>query len=94
MQGQRPITPSESATASFDSLMDVKSAFALLLTKVTKLETKFILNKDVISIRKTISFSVGKGSLTHNRRDFIAQNVDSDRTQMNIEYCNENLEQG
>ena len=91
--GRRPITPSESATASFDSLMDVKSAFALLLTKVTKLETKFILNKDVISIRKTISFSVGKGSLTHNRRDFIAQNVDSNRTQMNIEYCNENLEQ-
>ena len=44
-------------------------------------------------IRKTISFSVGKGSLTHNRRDFIAQNVDSDRTQMNIEYCNENLDQ-
>lgn len=44
-------------------------------------------------IRKTISFSVGKGSLTHNRRDFIAQNVDPDRTQMNIEYCNENLEQ-
>ena len=73
--------------------MDVKSAFALLLTKVTKLETKYILYKDVISIRKTISFSVGKGSLTHNRRDFIAQNVDSDRTQMNIEYCNENLEQ-
>ena len=32
-------TPSEGATASFDSLMDVKSAFALLLTKVTKLET-------------------------------------------------------
>ena len=47
----------------------------------------------MISIRKTISFSVGKGSLTHNRRDFIAQNVDSNRTQMNIEYCNENLEQ-
>ena len=56
-------------------------------------QTKNILNKDVISIRKTISFSVGKGSLTHNRRDFIAQNVDSNRTQMNIEYCNENLEQ-
>ena len=36
---------------------------------------------------------MGKGSLTHNRRDFIAQNVDPDRTQMNIEYCNENLEQ-
>lgn len=47
----------------------------------------------MIGIRKTISFSVGKGSLTHNRRDFIAQNVDPDRTQMNIEYCNGNLEQ-
>ena len=46
-----------------------------------------------MSIRKTISFSVGKGSLTHNRRDFIAQNVDPDRTKLNIEYCNENLEQ-
>lgn len=46
-----------------------------------------------MNIRKTISFSVGKGSLTHNCRDFIAQNVDPDRTQMNIEYCNENLEQ-
>ncbi len=56
-------------------------------------QTKNILNKDVMNIRKTISFSVGKGSLTHNRRDFIAQNVDPDRTQMNIEYCNENLEQ-
>ena len=43
------------------------------------------------SIRKTISFSVGKGSLTHNRRDFIAQNVDGDRTKLNKEYCNENL---
>jgi hypothetical protein len=45
----------------------------------------------VKSIRKTISFSVGKGSLTHNRRDFIAQNVDGDRTKLNKEYCNENL---
>ena len=39
--GRRPITPSESATASFDSLMDVKSAFALLLTKVTKPDEKY-----------------------------------------------------
>ena len=38
--GQSPITPSESATASFDSLMDVKSAFALLLAKVTKPDEK------------------------------------------------------
>ena len=43
--GQSPITPSESATASFDSLMDVKSAFALLLTKVTKPDEKYIKRK-------------------------------------------------
>ena len=39
--GQSPITPSESAIASFDSLPDVKSAFALLLTKVTKPDEKY-----------------------------------------------------
>ena len=43
--GQSPITPSESAIASFDSLMDVKSAFALLLTKVTKPDEKYIKRK-------------------------------------------------
>ena len=43
--GQSPIIPSESATASFDSLMDVKSAFALLLTKVTKPDEKYIKRK-------------------------------------------------
>ena len=33
----------------------------------------------------------GKGSLTHNRRDFIAENVDSSRTLLNVEYCNEDI---
>ena len=33
----------------------------------------------------------GKGSLTHNRRDFIAENVDSSRTPLNIEYRNEDV---
>lgn len=32
-----------------------------------------------------------KGSLTHNRRDFIAENVDSNRTPLNIEYRNEDI---
>ena len=39
--GQSPIIPSESAIASFDSLPDVKSAFALLLTRVTELFIRF-----------------------------------------------------
>ena len=34
----------------------------------------------------------GKGSLSHNRRDFIAENVDSSRTPLNIEYHNEDIQ--
>ena len=33
----------------------------------------------------------GKGSLSHNSRQFIAENVDSSRTPLNIEYCNEDI---
>lgn len=36
---------------------------------------------------RTISVMVGKGSVNHNRRKFIAENVDADRTDRNIEYC-------
>lgn len=42
-------------------------------------------------MKRTISAMCGKGSLTHNRRDFIAENVDSSRTPLNIEYCNEDI---
>lgn len=34
---------------------------------------------------------VGAGSLAHNRRDFIAENVDQDRVDLNICYCDENI---
>ncbi len=34
---------------------------------------------------------VGKGSLTHNSREFKAKNVKEDFTQYNVEYCNENI---
>ena len=34
---------------------------------------------------------VGKGSLKHNSRVFYAENVDSSRSHLNIEYCNENI---
>ena len=42
-------------------------------------------------MKRTISAMCGKGSLTHNRRDFIAENVDSSRTPLNVEYCNEDI---
>lgn len=36
------------------------------------------------NIGKTISITIGKGSIGHNNRKFIAQNVDSSRTSENI----------
>lgn len=42
-------------------------------------------------MRRTISVMVGKGSVRHNNRDFTAENIDAERTQNNITYCNENI---
>ena len=42
-------------------------------------------------MKRTISAMRGKGSLSHNRRDFIAENVDSSRTPLNIEYRSEDI---
>ena len=44
-------------------------------------------------IKRTISGMIGAGSLAHNRRDFVAENVDLKRTQYNICYRNENLQE-
>lgn len=40
-------------------------------------------------MKRSISTMVGKGSVTHNSRTFTAENVDSNRTHLNIDYCNE-----
>ena len=40
---------------------------------------------------KTISFVKGKGSLLHNNRDFVADNVDKDRMDWNIYYIQQPL---
>ena len=42
-------------------------------------------------MKRTISAMRGKGSQTHNHRDFIAENVDSSRTPLNVEYRNEDI---
>ncbi len=42
-------------------------------------------------MKRTISAMIGKGSTTHNNRDFIAENVDRERTKNNITYCNEDI---
>lgn len=40
---------------------------------------------------RTISVMIGKGSVSHNSRKFKAANVDTDRSDRNIDYCNENI---
>ena len=42
-------------------------------------------------MKRTISAMVGKGSVNHNSRKFLAENVDGRRTHLNIDYCNENI---
>lgn len=42
-------------------------------------------------MQRTISAMVGKGSVNHNSRKFKAENVDGNRTHLNIDYCNENI---
>ena len=42
-------------------------------------------------MKRTISTMVGKGSVNHNSRKFKAENVDGNRTHLNIDYCNENI---
>ncbi len=41
----------------------------------------------------TLSFVVGKGSLTHNNRAFVAENVDKDRIKLDEFYIRETLEE-
>ena len=43
-------------------------------------------------MKRTISVSVGKGSVNHNSRKFKAENVDGSRTHLNIDYCNERIQ--
>ena len=42
-------------------------------------------------MKRTISVMLGKGSVNHNSRKFKADNVDGERTHMNINYCNESI---
>ena len=38
---------------------------------------------------KTISFVKGKGSIAHNNREFVAANVDRERTELNVIYVSQ-----
>lgn len=43
-------------------------------------------------MKRTISVEVGKGSVNHNSRKFKAENVDGARRYLNIDYCNERIQ--
>ena len=42
-------------------------------------------------MKRTISFMTVKGSVNHNSRKFHAKNIDSERSYLNVEYCNEDV---
>lgn len=45
------------------------------------------------AIKRTISAMSGKGVVAHNRRTYTAENVDAERSHLNIEYCYTPIEQ-
>lgn len=71
----------------FDSSA-VESAFALLLARVTESLSE---KKGRDLVKRTISAMVGDGSVNHNSRKFKAENVDADRSHLNVDYCNESI---
>jgi len=54
---------------------------------------KLTIKPEVISIKRTISAMSGKGVVAHNRRTYTAENVDPNRSHLNIEYCYTPIEQ-
>lgn len=44
-------------------------------------------------MEKTISAMIGKGSVNHNTRAFTAKNVDKNRSDDNVEFCQEDIKQ-
>lgn len=68
----------------------VESAFVLLLSRVT--EPRKYKRKEKTNMQRTISAMVDKGAVHYNNRKFKAENVDGNRTHLNIEHCNENIQ--
>lgn len=42
---------------------------------------------------KSLSITIGKGSVSHNTRSFIANNVDANRTKDNITFIHQDIKQ-
>jgi cell division protein FtsB len=68
-----------------------QKCFCVTLDKSNRTENGKILEIGGNKMQRTISAMVGKGSVNHNSRKFKAENVDDNRTHLNIDYCNENI---
>ena len=44
-------------------------------------------------MERTISGMMGKGSVNHNTRAFIAKNVDKERSGDNVEFCHSDIKE-
>jgi hypothetical protein len=73
---------------------NVISAKGLLLTKATKpCYTRSMTKRGDNMAGKAISHVQGKGSLAHNNREFKFKNVDSNRTENNIVYKSQSIDE-
>ena len=101
---RRQISPRQGAKPDLSGCIfdaaGVKSAFALLSAKVTKpvclsaqnrTDKKRKRKRGVSLLERTISGMMGKGSVNHNTRAFSAKNVDKERSEYNVEFCNKDI---
>ena len=68
-----------------------QKCFCVTLDKSNRTEDEQVYEIGGYIVQRTISAMVGKGSVNHNSRKFKAENVDGNRTYLNIDYCNENI---
>lgn len=101
---RRQISPRQGAKPDLSGCIfdaaGVKSAFALLSAKVTKpvclsaqnrTDKKRKRKRGVSLLERTISGMMGKGSVNHNTRAFSTKNVDKERSEYNVEFCNTDI---
>ena len=94
----RPQTdsPRQGAKASFDGRNVCQKCFCVTFGESNKAyavsgTSTFSQRKDV-RLKRTISAMRGPGSINHNRRSFTAENVDPERSSLNVVYRDESIQ--
>ena len=89
-------SPRQGAKASFDGRNVCQKCFCVTFDESNKAfavsgTSTFSQRKDV-RLKRTISAMRGPGSLNHNRRSFTAENVDPERSSLNVVYRDEPIQ--